>query len=90
MLRGSRLGGTLQGVKGEALETMRARNDMDEISELYLSAGETADCESCGEEITHGQPGTLVGDDRCYHTYCIDADMMDSAVSRFHERVAAW
>lgn len=62
---------------------------MDEISELYLSEGETADCESCCEEITHGQHGTLVGDDRCYHTYCIDSDRMDSAVARFHERAAA-
>ncbi len=90
VLRGSRSGGTLRGVKGEALETMRARNDMDEISELYLSEGETADCESCGDEITNGQEGTLVGDDRCYHTWCIDSDRMDAAVSRYQDRMAAW
>ena len=63
---------------------------MDEISELYLSEGETADCESCWEEITYGQPATLVGEDRCYHTWCIDSDMMDAAVARYHERMAAW
>lgn len=90
VLRGSRSGGTLRGVKGEALETMRARNDMDEISELYLSEGETADCESCGDEITNGQEGTLVGDDRCYHTWCIDSGRMDAAVSRYQDRMAAW
>ncbi len=63
---------------------------MDHISELYLPEGETAECESCGEEITHDQPGTLDNDGRCYHTYCIDADMMDAAVARYHERMAAW
>lgn len=63
---------------------------MDEISELYLSDDETAECESCGGGISHGQEGTLVGDDRCYHTGCIDSYRMDAAVSRYHDRMAAW
>ena len=90
MLRGSRLGGTLQGVKGEALETMRARNSMG-LVELCLDSDDTEECQSCHHDITPDDEAVTDGNGwACYHAECVEADMMDAAVSRYHDRMAAW
>ena len=90
MLRGSLRGGTLQGVKGEALETMRARNNMG-LVELCLDSDDTEECQSCHHDITPDDEAVTDGNGwACYHAECVEADMMDAAVSRYHDRMAAW
>ena len=90
MLRGYRWGGTLQGAKGEALETMRARNSMG-LVELCLDSDDTEECQSCHHDITPDDEAVTDGNGwACYHAECVEADMMDAAVSRYHDRMAAW
>lgn len=87
MLRGPRCGGTLQGVKGEALETMRARNSMG-LVELCLDSDDTEECQSCHHDITSEDEAVTDGDGwACFHAECVEADMMDAAVDRFLDPV---
>ena len=77
-------------MKGEALETMRARNSMG-LVELCLDSDDTEECQSCHRFITSEDEAVTDGDGwACYHAECVEADMMDAAVSRYHDRMAAW
>ncbi len=61
------------------------------LVELCLDSDEAEECQSCHHDITPDDEAVTDGNGwACYHAECVEADMMDAAVSRYHDRMAAW